>query len=92
MGESVSKTAFYITLPIADAIKGKEISGTRAFTRTEMVSKVSSLNGAAKSYKVAELTIPENGCKQVGQNCVMIPCTSKATIKECHEVEDFIRQ
>ncbi|MFZ2150637.1 MAG: hypothetical protein WAZ12_04730 [Candidatus Absconditicoccaceae bacterium] len=92
MNENSLKTAFFITLPREDAKKDRELSGMRAFTRDEMVTKVSALNGKGKNYKVVELDIPENGCKSVGKNCVMIPRTSKAIIKDCHEVEDFINQ
>ena len=82
----------FITLPVAEAVVGMEISGVRAFPREEMKQRIKALNGQAEFFKVAELEIPENGCKVFNTGSVMIPRTSRAVIKKCHSVKEFIDQ
>ena len=81
----------FITLPVAEAQKGKEISGVRAFARNVMETKVKSLNGQAKNYNVVELEVPKDECI-IGTTCVTIPITSKAIIKNCYSIEEFSKE
>lgn len=82
-------TAF-IALPEIDAIEGKEVTGLIAFCKEEMKKKISKLNGKSESFRVAELEIPQKGCKTTNSGGYLIPNTTKAIIKSCHKVADFI--
>jgi len=82
-------TAF-LTLPVADAIVGGEVTGAIAFCKEELKKKVVNLNGQSEYFRVAELQIPTEGCITRKKGIFMIPITTKAKIKNCYKVNDFI--
>jgi len=82
-------TAF-LTLPVADAIVGKEVKGVMAFCENELKKKLAKLNERSENFRVAELQIPTEGCK-TREEIFIIPITTKATITNCYKVSDFIK-
>lgn len=92
MDENGQFITAFLTLPVADAIVGTEVTGVIAFCKEELQKKVANLNGRSQSFRVAELQIPEKGCITHSVGSFMIPNTTKAVIKGCHEVQNFINQ
>lgn len=82
----------FLAVSVSEAIIGKEISGTMAFHANVLKDRLKSLNGQSKNFRVVELEVKKDSCKDHGEKGILIPQTSKAKVKNCYEVEEFILQ
>ncbi len=81
----------FITLPVAEAVIGKVISGIRAFPGDKLKEKVRNLNGKSSSFRVAEIQVVRTDC-ECNTEHIKIPQNSNAIIKNCYTVEQFIAE